>query len=276
MAHNNANGFLHIVAYSLTQPTARQLEKSCYNGVWSEWREVAHKGDIMTGQTRYDVTTMVNPNLIDGRAVTGSDNRSMVAMLDNTTGGLPTSDIVATVGGHFENGELQQLSWGLSNNGSSYTIKQGFIIDKANGNINALTPNGLRENGVRVYSPNNQPQGFSYSTTETLTGGTWIDGKPIYRKVIQGTTSATVGAGGASMVGTAISGFSELVSLKANVKSGSLTFADAYTDPDNFGFSVYMNGGAVFNQVWNATFTEKPITAIVEYTKGTDASEPDD
>ena len=25
----------------------------------------------------------------------------------------------------------------------------------------------------------------NYSTTETLTGGTWIDGKPIYRKVIQ-------------------------------------------------------------------------------------------
>ena len=27
---------------------------------------------------------------------------------------------------------------------------------------------------------------LSYSTTETLTGGTWIDGKPIYRRVIQG------------------------------------------------------------------------------------------
>lgn len=26
--------------------------------------------------------------------------------------------------------------------------------------------------------------GITYSTTETLTGDTWIDGKPIYRKVI--------------------------------------------------------------------------------------------
>lgn len=32
----------------------------------------------------------------------------------------------------------------------------------------------------------------SYSTTETLTGGTWIDGKPIYRKVIE-VTNITVG-----------------------------------------------------------------------------------
>ena len=32
-------------------------------------------------------------------------------------------------------------------------------------------------------------QGQSYSTTETLTGGTWIDGKPIYRITLQTTSS---------------------------------------------------------------------------------------
>jgi hypothetical protein len=31
----------------------------------------------------------------------------------------------------------------------------------------------------------------SYSTDETLTGGTWIDGKPIYRKVLDGSISNT-------------------------------------------------------------------------------------
>ena len=36
----------------------------------------------------------------------------------------------------------------------------------------------------------------SYSTSEQLTGGTWIDGKPIYRKVITGLSVAiNVGAG---------------------------------------------------------------------------------
>ena len=39
------------------------------------------------------------------------------------------------------------------------------------GNTNAITSNGVANS-------------LSYSKTETLTGGTWIDGKPIYRKVV--------------------------------------------------------------------------------------------
>lgn len=31
-----------------------------------------------------------------------------------------------------------------------------------------------------------------YATTESLTGETWIDGKPIYRKVFTGTTATTI------------------------------------------------------------------------------------
>jgi hypothetical protein len=39
------------------------------------------------------------------------------------------------------------------------------------GNMQSVTSNAVSES-------------LSYSETETLTGGTWIDGKPIYRKVI--------------------------------------------------------------------------------------------
>ena len=39
-------------------------------------------------------------------------------------------------------------------------------------------------------------QGQSYSTTEQLTGGTWIDGKPIYRKVLKVTTAFTINSSG--------------------------------------------------------------------------------
>lgn len=35
---------------------------------------------------------------------------------------------------------------------------------------------------------------LSYSTEETLTGGTWIDGKPIYRKVLTGISYSFTGA----------------------------------------------------------------------------------
>ncbi len=34
---------------------------------------------------------------------------------------------------------------------------------------------------------------LSYSTSETKTGGTWINGKPIYRKVLEGTLISTPG-----------------------------------------------------------------------------------
>jgi hypothetical protein len=74
MAHNNANGFLHIVAYSLTQPTVRQLEKSCYNGVWTDWREVAHKDDL----NRIALPNYSAPQAIAGGNKTGIDNDGWV------------------------------------------------------------------------------------------------------------------------------------------------------------------------------------------------------
>lgn len=49
---------------------------------------------------------------------------------------------------------------------SSYTI----VNRVADGNLNPVTSNAVAN-------------ALSYSTTETLTGGTWIDGKPIYRRV---------------------------------------------------------------------------------------------
>lgn len=39
---------------------------------------------------------------------------------------------------------------------------------------------------VEQYFDEGQQRAQSYSTTETLTGGKWIDGKPIYRKVVTG------------------------------------------------------------------------------------------
>ena len=57
---------------------------------------------------------------------------------------------------------------------SSYTI----VNRVADGNLNPVTSNAVAN-------------ALSYSTTETLTGGTWIDGKPIYRKVFSGDTWTT-------------------------------------------------------------------------------------
>ena len=67
-------------------------------------------------------------------------------------------------------------------------MKKFIITDLAKGNATITADQVLEiggENSGGTTGVNN-----SYSTTETLTGGTWIDGKPIYRRVI--TTEITL------------------------------------------------------------------------------------
>lgn len=64
-----------------------------------------------------------------------------------------------------------------------------IIIDNyTSENITSIT--GYKFGQVTVQNTITNPsQGKSYSTDEQLTGGTWIDGKPIYRKVIEFTSA---------------------------------------------------------------------------------------
>jgi hypothetical protein len=52
-----------------------------------------------------------------------------------------------------------------------------------------IDPERLAEILLELKNGNSQSNGNSYSIDEKLTGGTWIDGKPIYRKVLTGTTN---------------------------------------------------------------------------------------
>ena len=62
------------------------------------------------------------------------------------------------------------------------------------GNMHAVTSNAVaksvcpvdvvEDGNMHAVTSNAVAKSLSYSTNETLTGGTWIDGKPIYRKVI--------------------------------------------------------------------------------------------
>ena len=83
-------------------------------------------------------------------------------------------------------------------------VKKTDIVDNVQiGNQNPVTSNGVYvalteleeridenivdnvENGdLRPVTSNAVSQAISYSTTEQKTGGVWIDGKPIYRKVV--------------------------------------------------------------------------------------------
>lgn len=47
----------------------------------------------------------------------------------------------------------------------------------------------VTDGDMRAVTSNAVADSLSYSTTETLTGGTWIDGKPIYRQIVTSTNN---------------------------------------------------------------------------------------
>ena len=80
-----------------------------------------------------------------------------------------------------------------------YVDQEGNVLNQANavsvnsGGQSAGTASTITVNG-KTYDVGGGG-GESYSTTETLTGGTWIDGKPIYRKAGIYNNGATTGTG---------------------------------------------------------------------------------
>lgn len=110
----------------------------------------------------------------------------------------------------------------------------------------------------------------SYSTTETLTGGTWIDGKPIYRKVIENNTVS--GSGWQTLIS---SGFE---SVKTMVKIyGILYTNDGYIislpwGETSYAISVRFNttNKKIYIKMESTAFYNRPYKLVFEYTKTTD------
>lgn len=111
-----------------------------------------------------------------------------------------------------------------------------------------------------------------YSTDERRIG-TWIDGKPLYRKVIKTTSPASVSAN--SQV---------ILRLDENVR---VVRYDAYVDTDTLfsklsvvdgttnkaSYVWFSNYNIVYMFVSHSTYASKPVVLIIEYTKTTDQTE---
>ena len=104
----------------------------------------------------------------------------------------------------------------------------------------------------------------SYSTEEKLTGETDWNGKPIWRKVIQSTTPSTSGQN----LDITIDNADKIIHRDVCVEyaSGYFNYANTY-----FSNSDYITSWIVSNTTirTRCTYTSKPITLIVEYTKTT-------
>ena len=118
-------------------------------------------------------------------------------------------------------------------------------------------------NQIKDYVDNSQ----SYSTTETLTGGTWIDGKPIYRTVRHANSPINV-SGSAGWASTAIPGGAIANIGGALVDCRILGFRDNTSKPVQWAVQGLVNGNTL---VWYWPGYDFYLTDMIfEYTKTTD------
>lgn len=107
-----------------------------------------------------------------------------------------------------------------------------------------------------------------YSTTETVTNKTWINGKPIYRKVITGTITNS----GWNTIDTEITNFEDLIDLHTDIGAVEI-YANNFYLGDNYEcISRIQKLTNVTNLQINlgAGYVNSPFKAIIEYTKSTD------
>lgn len=146
----------------------------------------------------------------------------------------------------------------------------GLVATVVDNLTNTSTIDALSANQGKILN-DKVNTGFSYSTNETLTGGTWINGKPIYRKVIY------IG----SLPANTASTFSHNISNIDRVVSSSMVWFDTV---DNCWWSNRRWDSTTINIAYNVTPTQIWIGArgvnwstrtnqayvTIEYTKTTD------
>ena len=110
----------------------------------------------------------------------------------------------------------------------------------------------------------------SYSTTETKTGGTWIDGKPIYKKYI----TVDIPANNPNPVGYVITNTVVIDFEKAYLKTLESNYAHAHGKGDNsiydWSFSKDVTNGQLLVAPKTAHTTIRTVSGVLFYTKTTD------
>lgn len=112
---------------------------------------------------------------------------------------------------------------------------------------------------------------YTYSTAETRIG-TWINGKPIYRRVIVTTSPSAVNVAARVVditgwnLETLVRDYFQITNPTYNITSSSnsdnaIAYMRLYAQPDNIGYMV---------NVRNSSYLSKPIVITLEYTKSTD------
>lgn len=162
--------------------------------------------------------------------------------------------------------------------GENLTIDEDGVLSAVvgEGSISgSSTIDTLPVGSVVMYNGDDIPEGYielenyepTYSLEEQVIG-TWIDGLPIYRKVILTTTPSTANSWIDVSIGT--DNIKEYIRYDAKFEHSGLTyFADVFEDSTHK-FMTVAKSDAITMMVANGNWCSKPVTLILEYTKTTD------
>ena len=112
----------------------------------------------------------------------------------------------------------------------------------------------------------NYVNGMNTYSTDEIRIGTWIDGKPIYRKVIARNQSITNG----TSIAVSSLNIDELIKIGAinQNQSSNFKFFGSYYDSSSEKLNIHLNNNDI--QVWSGTGVNYTSTIWIEYTKTTD------
>ena len=140
-----------------------------------------------------------------------------------------------------------------------------LIATKDEGNENAKPVDVVESGNMHAVTSNAVADSLSYSTSEMLTGGKWIDGKPIYRKVLFGSITETT-----QEIAHQIESIDSYVNLTPYMihASGSQLYPSFNTG--SYYFTVFASAKTVLVLQCVSGYVGNLYRVVLEYTKTTD------
>lgn len=144
-------------------------------------------------------------------------------------------------------------------------LEEGQIVATPDtGNEFAQPVDVVEKDNLHAVTSNAVSESLSYSTTEQKTGGYWIDGKPIYRKVFTGLNFGGGTTGTWNNTGVVIA------DIETIVEGVGLRLAPSTSVHCVNGFFSYGIGSNGNIQYYGNNTSAGLNTLIIEYTKTTD------
>ena len=145
----------------------------------------------------------------------------------------------------------------------AFQDKQTLIDQPSIAEVNKMTAPNVNE----IKSSVNELYDYTTYSNNEIRVGTWIDGKPLYRKVITGTFDYA-----AQTITDIITGYDKVINYSGTITtpSGYITQIPEYTNANNYCYFVLNTANDDATLTIPSSFVGGTFILIVEYTKTTD------